>query len=117
MRIKGEDECAFPLLSSSISDLKKGVGDNESAQLPKKNVDEDGKGYFTWASGATYEGETVNERRTGFGKQTWVNGSNYEGQFLNDMRHGNGRHQWSAGEVTNLILISFVNIFQSRCYF
>lgn len=39
-------------------------------------------------SGATYEGEWMNEERDGMGKQEWLDGSKYEGEWRNGKANG-----------------------------
>ena len=38
------------------------------------------------------------------GVQTWADGAKYEGDFVNDLRHGDGKLHWANGEVCWLIL-------------
>ena len=39
---------------------------------------QDGRGTFTWANGAVYEGEWKNNKREGKGTYKWSNGDVYE---------------------------------------
>jgi hypothetical protein len=61
----------------------------------------DGKGKFTWKSGAIYDGEWKNDLRNGFGTYTsasskdWV----YEGFFVDDLYEGKGIYRWPDGRV------------------
>mgnify|MGYP000523855194 CR=1 FL=1 len=42
---------------------------------------QDGRGTFTWANGAVYEGEWKNNKREGKGTYKWSNGDVYEGDL------------------------------------
>ncbi len=41
--------------------------------------------------GAKYEGNFMNNSKTGKGKLQYMNGTMYEGEFLEDKRHGKGK--------------------------
>ena len=46
---------------------------------------------MTWANGDHYEGDWLDDKRTGKGVLTYVNnGDRYEGDYLNDSRTING---------------------------
>lgn len=47
------------------------------------------------------------------GVQTWADGAKYEGDFVNDLRHGDGKLHWANGEVCWLILIRISPFFFS----
>jgi hypothetical protein len=61
----------------------------------------DGKGKFTWKSGATYDGEWKDDLRNGFG--TFANSNSkdwiYEGFFVDDLYEGKGIYKWPDGRV------------------
>eukprot|EP01112_Ceratiomyxa_fruticulosa_P023238 TRINITY_DN8800_c0_g1_i1.p1 TRINITY_DN8800_c0_g1~~TRINITY_DN8800_c0_g1_i1.p1 ORF type:complete len:198 (-),score=51.49 TRINITY_DN8800_c0_g1_i1:42-635(-) len=50
----------------------------------------EGKGTFTYPSGAVYEGDWVNNKYQGNGKYTFPDGSYYEGEFVDNKMHGDG---------------------------
>ena len=49
------------------------------------------------ANGDSYEGDVVDEQRTGRGIYTWADGHRYEGQFLNNRLQGDGRTERPEG--------------------
>jgi hypothetical protein len=44
-----------------------------------------------------FEGDWVNNNRTGHGIFTRPSGNRYEGDYLNDERHGRGIYSWADG--------------------
>ena len=44
-----------------------------------------------YKSGASYQGQVKDNRRTGLGVFTWPNGSKYQGEFVDNDRHGKGK--------------------------
>ena len=59
-----------------------------------------GKGTFTWASGAKYEGHYQFDRRhSDNGVLTYADGSKYTGSWRNDMRDGNGLFEFPDKSV------------------
>ncbi len=52
-----------------------------------------GKGTESWTDGAVYEGDFVNGKRTGKGTLTWPDGAVYEGDWVNDKRTGKGTYK------------------------
>ena len=61
-----------------------------------------GKGKYTWVSGDVYEGDFVDGKRTGYGKCTWLNGNGfkfYEGEWLNGDMHGTGTMTFYGGDI------------------
>jgi len=47
-----------------------------------------GKGTLLWPDGRKYEGEFVNDKRTGKAIFHWGDGRMYEGDFLDGKLHG-----------------------------
>jgi hypothetical protein len=58
-----------------------------------------GKGIFRWNNGNVYDGDFLNNQRTGKGIFRWNNGNVYEGDFLNDKCTGKGVLRWVDGCV------------------
>ena len=58
-----------------------------------------GEGVYTWADQRTYVGTFVNDRRHGYGELTWPNGDRYEGEFREDQMTGSGRFVWDNTDV------------------
>ena len=56
-----------------------------------------GRGTYNWANGASYEGDWVGDRRTGWGVYLGTKGDSYEGVFLDGAYHGRGTFNWAAG--------------------
>jgi hypothetical protein len=52
----------------------------------------DGFGVFKWASGRSYEGNWVDDVKTGVGVLNFKGGNEYAGEFLNDKREGYGSY-------------------------
>lgn len=50
------------------------------------------KGVYIWVSGARYEGDWINNLRSGKGKMYNVDGKIYEGDFRNNKKEGFGRY-------------------------
>mmetsp|Transcript_30256 Transcript_30256/g.55268 ORF Transcript_30256/g.55268 Transcript_30256/m.55268 type:complete len:170 (-) Transcript_30256:1987-2496(-) len=61
-----------------------------------------GKGKFTYASGAYYEGQWANNSYNGKGTYVWTDGRKYEGQWVDNKMHGLGvytdvnGHRWEG---------------------
>ncbi|XP_029432614.1 radial spoke head 10 homolog B-like [Rhinatrema bivittatum] len=55
-----------------------------------------GKGtiYFNQEGTSWYEGDWVNNIRSGWGVRCYISGNIYEGQWENNVRHGEGRMRW-----------------------
>jgi hypothetical protein len=53
-----------------------------------------GQGTYTWADQRTYVGTFLNDRRHGRGELAWPNGDRYEGEFRQDQMTGRGRFVW-----------------------
>ena len=41
-----------------------------------------GQGLYTFANGNRYDGDWLDDKRTGFGIYTYINGNAYEGMFI-----------------------------------
>ena len=54
---------------------------------------------MTFANGDKYEGDFVNDVRSGDGKYIWANGDTYEGEFYNNLMHGWGKYTWAEGRI------------------
>ena len=63
-----------------------------------------GSGTFLWPNGDRYNGEFSNNSRHGYGVQQWSDGSRYEGYFVDDKRAGKGVHVWKNGEVSSFLI-------------
>ena len=57
----------------------------------------EGRGVFTWPSGARYDGEWKAGKREGRGVYTWPDGKRYDGELKADKREGRGVHTWPDG--------------------
>ena len=55
-----------------------------------KEGKQEGKGTFTWANGATYEGDWKDNQRHGRGVYQWGAGDRYEGDFAENRFNGQG---------------------------
>jgi len=53
---------------------------------------------YTFASGAYYEGDVLNELFEGQGCLYFSNGDTYRGQFSQDMFEGNGEYIYQSGD-------------------
>lgn len=58
-----------------------------------------GQGKLLWKDGAVYEGEFQNDMRNGYGIETYSGGDVYEGEFQNDVKSGQGKYTWTSGTV------------------
>lgn len=58
----------------------------------------DCKGFHTYPSGASYDGEWVSGKRSGQGRGVSSNGNKYVGAWLNDVFHGYGVLTFAAGD-------------------
>jgi len=56
-----------------------------------------GQGVYKYPTGATYEGEWVNDKREGKGIYRSADGDVYEGTFVNDDKDGQGTYIWKSG--------------------
>jgi hypothetical protein len=57
-----------------------------------------GKGNFTWLNGTRYEGDFIEGKLTGKGTMTWPSGNRYEGDFVDGKRTGKGIFVWPNGD-------------------
>ena len=58
-----------------------------------------GKGTYTFASGASYEGEWADSKKHGKGTYTYADGNSYEGEWAEDKKHGKGTYTYASGAV------------------
>lgn len=58
-----------------------------------------GNGLFNWSNGESYKGDYLEDERTGLGIYRWPDGSFYEGSFLKGKRHGSGVYQSINGVI------------------
>ena len=58
-----------------------------------------GKGVYRWANGDVYEGDSLDGERTGKGVYRWANGDVYEGDWLDGYQTGKGVFRWANGDV------------------
>jgi len=56
-----------------------------------------GNGTFTWKDGSKYVGEWKNDLRNGFGKETIIDEWIYEGEWQRGKKSGNGTYIWKDG--------------------
>jgi len=68
-----------------------------------KNGLASGSGTLVWflngRPNETYNGVLTDGHYTGRGKQVWPSGASYEGDYLNDRANGHGTYRTSTGEV------------------
>ncbi|MBT5717532.1 MAG: hypothetical protein HOI70_11525 [Opitutae bacterium] len=88
----------FYLLSCRSSkmtsiDFSDGTYKGEIGNKGKKN----GKGFYVWHDGSTYEGDYKDDFRHGNGLFNWSNGESYKGDYLDDERTGLGIYRWPDG--------------------
>ena len=58
-----------------------------------------GKGFYKFACGTTYTGDFIDGKRTGKGIYNWTNGSSYEGEIINDIKNGKGCYKTDEGKI------------------
>ena len=58
-----------------------------------------GRFIFHFASGSVFEGNFLNDLKSGYGKMTWLDGGVYEGNWKNGTQNGYGKMTWSDGNV------------------
>ncbi|CAK4067829.1 unnamed protein product [Aphanomyces euteiches] len=56
-----------------------------------------GKGIYSFASGASFEGEFQNNMFSGHGEYRWSDGAMYSGEWVNSKMHGNGCYKDKDG--------------------
>lgn len=54
---------------------------------------------YTFTSGSSYEGETVENKFEGKGTYAFSNGDIYDGEFANDMLEGYGKYKYKTGSL------------------
>jgi hypothetical protein len=79
------------------------IAENQPPLEPQDNVPSDTNflsesTLFKWPNGDSYEGEYVNNERTGEGSYVWANGDHYTGDFMAGKRHGIGVYVWANGD-------------------
>lgn len=74
-------------------DFSDGTYKGEINKKGKKN----GKGFYVWHDGSTYEGDFKDDFRHGNGLFNWSNGESYKGDYLEDERTGLGIYRWPDG--------------------
>ena len=74
-------------------DFSDGSYKGEIDKKGKKN----GKGFYVWHDGSTYEGDFKDDLRHGNGLFNWSNGESYKGDYLEDERTGLGIYRWPDG--------------------
>lgn len=80
-----------------VDDLKDGT-DSYSFELSDGSMFK-GECKLVFASGSTYSGDFVKDKRTGFGVYTWNSGEKYEGEFKNDLFDGQGTYHFSDSDI------------------
>ena len=58
-----------------------------------------GKGKYTYANGAFYDGQWKDDKKWGRGKFDWGDGTLYDGEWVNNVRSGKGTNYYSDGDV------------------
>mmetsp|Transcript_25910 Transcript_25910/g.31449 ORF Transcript_25910/g.31449 Transcript_25910/m.31449 type:complete len:211 (+) Transcript_25910:102-734(+) len=58
-----------------------------------------GKGKYTFANGAVFEGDYVDNVKTGSGTMTYPDGSSYTGGWVSDKKEGEGVYKYASGDV------------------
>ena len=58
-----------------------------------------GQGIYVWADGHRYEGQFEANRMHGQGVYFWPDGRTYTGSFVTDRREGRGVLRWPNGDV------------------
>jgi len=46
-----------------------------------------------------YQGDYINDKKSGEGVYTWAHGNEYRGRFLDDYKHGYGEMIWADGRT------------------
>ena len=87
-----EDEDAF----SSFNEVIANLPDGECLSGNCVN----GRGKMVYASGDTYEGDFVNDKKEGKGTYTYKNGDYYTGEYKNDKQNGYGKQFTKATNTT-----------------
>jgi hypothetical protein len=58
-----------------------------------------GYGVFLWPSGSRYEGNFKDDFRDGFGIMQWADGTTYEGEWVKGVQTGKGRLRLGDGTI------------------
>jgi len=62
---------------------------------------ENGKGVYSWSTGARYEGSFVKGDFNGRGKYIWPDGTRYDGEFMDGEMTGSGVMTWHNGNTSS----------------
>ena len=89
-------EDAKLIIAEAKSNYKKEFGVYEGDFL---NNMRSGKGRMEWASGGCYEGDFLDNSRSGKGRMTWPSGEYYEGDFIDGKMEGTGTYYAADGSV------------------
>lgn len=74
-------------------------GDQYKGEVKEGTNIKHGKGIYIWARGVgQYEGDWVNDSKTGYGVFTWKNGDRYAGEWMNNNMHGRGVYTYADGD-------------------
>jgi len=82
--LDGRATASYPNKDTFVGEYKDG----------KKN----GKGCYTFASGAKYDGEYADNKKQGLGTYNAPDGGKYVGYWFGDKRHGRGVYQYPSGD-------------------
>ena len=59
----------------------------------------EGKGKYTFASGASFDGEYAANQRQGMGTMLYADGGKYAGEWAKDKFHGAGTYTYPSGDI------------------
>ena len=59
----------------------------------------EGKGKYTFASGASFDGEYAANKRQGMGTMLYADGGKYAGEWVEDKFHGAGTYTYPLGDI------------------
>jgi hypothetical protein len=63
------------------------------------NDQKSGIGKLIYVNGTVYEGEFFESKKSGFGKFTWPDRSHYEGSWIQDRIEGYGKYVYADGRI------------------
>lgn len=89
-----------------MSNEKSNIGNSgkKISIVKKKTIapkPKNGRHKYTYADGATYDGDWKDGMRHGHGLCIWQNGSKYDGEWKDDKRHGRGLNTHHNGGIYN----------------
>lgn len=58
-----------------------------------------GKGFYKWPDGRTYQGYYEYDKKEGFGIYTWPDGKEYQGFWSNGVQEGVGQFKNTKGQI------------------